>query len=137
MCNGTAPPLPTMPEPDVADMEGFLAHIELVLQVLGFDLLKPRPNLRQNGKTDGAKSSPVFEFTSGKASAKAQDFDGEFVVLKRSTALATPKDSWTSYCGLRDRLIEDQKLVAIPDRRLYLIAEDVPPKSPSAGGTAV
>ncbi len=83
-----------MPEPDIADMEGFLAHIELVLPVLGFDFLKPRPNLRQNGNTDAFKSSPIFEFISGEASAKAQEIDGEFVVLKGSTALATPKDSW-------------------------------------------
>jgi hypothetical protein len=137
VCNGTAPPLPPMPEPDVADMEGFLAHIELVLPVLGFDFLKPRPNLRPNGNTDAVKTSPVFEFTSGEATAKAQEIDGEFVVLKGSTALATPKDSWTSYRGLRDRLIEDQKLVAIPDRDLYLFAEDVPLKSPSAGAAIV
>jgi hypothetical protein len=137
LCNGTAPPLPPMPEPDVADMEGFLAHIELVLPVLGFDFLKPRPNLRQNGNIDAVKSSPVFEFSSGEASAKAQEIDGEFVVLKGSTALVTPKDSWTSYRGLRDRLIEDQKLVVIPDRNLYLFAEDVPLKSPSAGGAIV
>ncbi len=118
-------------------MEGFLAHIELVLPVLGSDFLKPRPNLRQNRSTDAFKSSPIFEFISGEASAKAQEIDGEFVVLKGSTALATPKDSWISYRGLRDRLIEDQKLVAIPDRNLYLFAEAVPLKSPSPGGAVV
>ncbi len=40
--NVTAPPLPPMPEPDAADMEGFLSHVELVLPVLGFDFLKPK-----------------------------------------------------------------------------------------------
>ena len=137
LCNGTAPPLPPMPEPDIADMEGFLSHIELVLPVLGFDFLKPRPYVHLNGGVDASSASPNFEFNSGEASAKAQEIDGEFVVLKGSTALATPKDSWTSYRGLRDRLIEDQKLVAIPDRNLYLFAEDVPLKSPSAGGAIV
>jgi hypothetical protein len=137
LCNGTAPPLPPMPEPDIADMEGFLSHIELVLPVLGFDFLKPRPYVHLNGGVDASNASPVFEFISGEASAKAQEIAGEFVVLKGSTALATPKDSWTSYRGLRDRLIEDQKLVAIPGRSLYLFAEDVPLKSPSAGGAIV
>lgn len=137
LCNGTAPPLPPMPEPDVADMENFLAHIELVLPVLGFDFLKARTVMRSSGDVDPAKTSPIFEFTTGAASAKAQEIDGEFVVLKGSTALATPKDSWTSYRGLRDRLIEDRKLVAIPDRDLYLFAEDIPLKSPSAGGAVV
>ena len=126
-----------MPEPDVADMEGFLSHIELVLPVLGFDFLKPRPIVRPGGGGDVSKASPVFEYTSGEASAKAQEIDGEFVVLKGSTAQAVPKESWTSYRGLRDSLIEEQKLVAIPDRPLYLFAEDITLKSPSAGAAIV
>lgn len=137
LSNGTAPPLPPMPEPDVADMEGFLSHIELVLPVLGFDFLKPRPIVRPTSNGDASKASPVFEYSSGDAIAKAQEIDGEFVVLKGSTALAIPKDSWTSYRGLRDSLIEEQKLVAIPDRPLYLFAEDIAFKSPSAGAAIV
>lgn len=137
LSNGTAPPLPPMPEPDVADMEGFLSHVELVLPVLGFDFLKPRPVVRPAGAVEVTASSPIFEYRVGEASAKAQEIDGEFVVLKGSTALATPKDSWTSYRGLRDRLVEDQKLIAVPDRDLYQFAEDVPFKSPSAGGAVV
>lgn len=137
LANGTAPPLPPMPEPDVADMEGFLSHIELVLPVLGFDFLKPKPVVRTAGNGDVSKASPVFEYSSGDATAKAQEIDGEFVVLKGSTALAIPKDSWTSYRGLRDTLVEEQKLVAIPDRPLYLFAEDIAFKSPSAGAAIV
>jgi hypothetical protein len=51
--------------------------------------------------------------------------------------LATPKDSWTSYRGLRDTLIEEHKLVIVPDRALYVFAEDVTLKSPSAGAAIV
>ncbi len=135
--NGTAPPLPHMPEPDVADMEGFLTHIELVLPVLGFDFLKPKPAARSIGDETTRSISPVFEFYSGDASAKAQEIDGEFVVLKGSTALATAKDSWTSYRALRDSLVDEQKLVLVPDRQLLLFAEDVAFKSPSAGAAVV
>lgn len=135
--NGTAPPLPPMPEADIADMEGFLAHVELVLPVLGFDFLKPKPVVRQVGENSTNDGLPIFEYTTGEAVARAQEVDGEFVVLKGSTALATPKESWTSYRGLRDGLIEEQKLVAIPDRPLYLFAEDVTIKSPSAGAAIV
>lgn len=135
--NGTAPPLPPMPEADIADMEGFLSHVELVLPVLGFDFLKPKPVVRQVGENSTNDASPIFEYTTGEAFARAQEVDGEFVVLKGSTALATPKESWTSYRGLRDGLIEEQKLVAIPDRPLYLFAEDVTMKSPSAGAAIV
>ncbi len=135
--NGNAPTLPPMPEADIADLEGFLSHIELVLPVLGFDFLKPKPVVRTAGEVTASESSPFFEYASGEARARAQEIDGEFVVLKGSTALATPKESWTSYRGLRDSLIEEQKLVAIPDRPLYLFAEDVTFKSPSAGAAIV
>jgi hypothetical protein len=126
-----------MPEPDIADMEGFLSHIELVLPVLGFDFLKSKPLIRVIGEVSASNTSPVFEYFSGEASAKAQEVDGEFVVLKGSTALATPKESWTSYRGLRDSLIEERKLVIVPDRPLYVFAEDVTLKSPSAGAAMV
>ncbi len=138
--NGTAPPLPPMPEPDVADMEGFLEHVELVLPVLGFSFLKPKPTVRppSDSKSNGeADASPVFEFSSGDANAKAQEIDGEFVVLKGSTALSIPKQSWKDYRGLRDQLVEEKKLVAIPDKDLLLFTEDVVLKSPSAGAAIV
>ena len=43
LVNGTAPPAPPLPEPDVADMEFFLAQVLLVLPVLGFAFTQPRP----------------------------------------------------------------------------------------------
>ncbi len=45
--------------------------------------------------------------------------------MKGSTALANPKDSWTSYGCLRGSLSEEQKVVAIPVRTLHLFAEDI------------
>ena len=134
--NGTAPPLPPMPEPDVADMEGFLSHIELVLPVLGFGFLKPRPTSREPSG-DEISGSPVFEYSSGEASAKAQEIDGEFVVLKGSTATLEPRASWTSYRELRQQLVDDKKLVEIPEKGLLLFAEDVYLTSPSAGAAIV
>lgn len=134
--NGTAPPLPPMPEADVADMEGFLTHIELVLPVLGFDFIKPRPVIKTSVEAI-ASNSPIFEYLSGDASAKAQEIDGEFVVLKGSTALATPKGSWTGYRGLHDQLVKERKLVQAPDQSLYVFAENVAFKSPSAAAVIV
>jgi hypothetical protein len=60
LVNGTAPPLPPMPEPDIADMEGFLSHIELVLPVLGFDFLKSKPLIRVIGEVAASNTSPVL-----------------------------------------------------------------------------
>ncbi len=137
--NGTAPPLPPMPEADVADMEGFLEHIELVLPVLGFSFLKPKPTVRPtlSGTADPSDASPVFEFSSGAATAKAQEIDGEFVILKGSTATLTPRSSWTSYRELREQLVEDKKLVEVSAKGLLLFAEDVGLSSPSAGAAIV
>ncbi len=137
--NGTAPPLPPMPEADIADMEGFLKHIELMFPVLGFSFLKPKPTVTSPSSTEtiGDSSSPTFEFTSGDAKATAREINGEFVVLKGSTATLQPRSSWTSYRNLRQQLVNDKKLVEIPDKGLLLFAEDVYLTSPSAGAAIV
>lgn len=56
LTNGTAPPLPSLPESDQADMEYFLDQVQMVLPVLGFPYLqsKPRvttPSQEKNGGT--------------------------------------------------------------------------------------
>jgi hypothetical protein len=43
--NGTAPPIPPLPEPDIADMEYFISQMQLVLPVLGFNFLQAKPGL--------------------------------------------------------------------------------------------
>jgi hypothetical protein len=137
--NNTAPPLPPMPEADIADMEGFLEHIELVLPVLGFSFLKPKLSISAPaGETEvDSESSPLFEFSSGDASAKAKEINGEFIVLKGSTATLKPRPSWTSYRELRQQLVDEKKLVEVPEKGLLLFAEDVYLSSPSAGAAIV
>lgn len=135
----TAPLLPPMPEADIADMEGFLEHIELVLPVLGFSFLKPKPTIHSptSGEPVLTDSSPIFEFSSGRAFAKAKEIDGEFVVLKGSMATLEPRASWTSYRELRAQLVEEKKLVEAAEKGLLLFAEDVYLSSPSAGAAIV
>ncbi|EMB13674.1 GIY-YIG nuclease family protein [Rhodopirellula europaea] len=137
--NGTAPPLPPMPEADVSDMEGFLEYIELMLPVVGFSFLKPKPSVNRSAGTelDDDELSPTFEFSSGDAKATAKELNGEFVVLKGSTATLQPRQSWTSYRDLRGQLVEDKKLVEVPDQGLLLFADDVYLTSPSAGAAIV
>lgn len=137
--NNTAPPLPPMPEADVADMEGFLEYIELMLPVIGFSFLKPKPtvNMPAGQSSTMDDTSPTFEFTSGDAKATAKEINGEFIVLKGSTATLEPRASWSSYRELRGQLVEDKKLVEVPDQGLLLFAEDVYLTSPSAGAAIV
>ncbi len=81
-----------MPEPDVADMEGFLSHIELVLPVLGFRFLdSPGQSYAQPLMVILPKLHLFLNTLPGIATAKAQEIDGEFVVLKGSTRLPYPK----------------------------------------------
>lgn len=133
--NGTAPPLPPMPEADVADMEGFLEHVELVLPVLGFSFLKSRPVVK-SATEDVTDRSPVFEYFCGEASAKAQEIDGEFVVFKGSTALTKLKKG-DSYRQLRSQLIDSKKLELNADGALLVFTEDVAFSSPSAAAATV
>jgi hypothetical protein len=41
LVNGTEPPFKGLPEPEIADMERVLDEIEVLLPVLGFDVLRP------------------------------------------------------------------------------------------------
>jgi hypothetical protein len=69
--------------------------------------------------------------------ARAQEIDGEFVVLKGSTARKQGIPSWTSYKALRDQLVQEGKLADGPNPSLYAFTEDVPFNSPSAAAAVV
>ncbi len=107
-----------------------------MLPVLGFDFLKPKPAVRSTSETVTSDASPIFEYASGEAYAKAQEIDGEFVVLCGSTALKTPKKS-DSYKNLREQLIRDGKLVEVPNQPILQFTTDVVFNSPSAGAAVV
>lgn len=137
--NNTAPAPTHLPEADLADMEGFLEHIELTLPVIGFSFLKPKPTVNRPDSSEplGDDESPLFEFACGEAKATAKEVDGEFVVLKGSTATLEPRASWTSYRKLRQQLVDEKKLVEVSGQGLLLFAEDVYLASPSAGASIV
>ncbi len=130
LINGTTPAPPSLPEADVADMEYFLAQIAMVLAVLGFPFLQPR-------LAAGSPATPSFKLEGVGVRAEAREVDGEFVVLKGSTARKHGVGSWTSYRGLRDDLVASGELVDTDDPDLYVFAEDVPFASPSAAATVI
>lgn len=135
--NGTAPPLPPLPEPDVADMEYFLGQLQLVLPVLGFNFLQPKPTVTLSGDDSAADESPLFGLNVVGAQAKAREINGEFIVLKGSTARKEGLKSWTSYKALRDQLVEEGKLIDSPQPGFFVFTDDVAFSSPSAGGAVV
>src|SRR4051794_5894144 len=59
--------------------------------------------------------------------ARAQETDGEFVVLKGSTSRKQGIPSWTSYKALRDQLVQEGKLADGPNPSLHVfIWRDAP-----------
>jgi hypothetical protein len=135
--NHTAPPIPPLPESDIADMEYFISQMQLVLPVLGFSFLQAKPVIHPGGIGTTTDVSPLFTYSPSGASAKAQEINGEFVVFKGSTARVTGPQGWTSYRGLRDQLVHEKKLVPCDSPEFYLFAEDVAFSSPTAGAVIV
>lgn len=131
--NSNSPGLKTLPESDVADMEYFLDQLRLMLPVLGFDFLRPPATKEHLIDTAAA---PKLTMSEVGTLATAREIDGNFVVLKGSTARRQGSPSWDSYVTLRDELVAQGKLVASNDER-YEFAEDVEFSSPSAAAAVV
>jgi hypothetical protein len=135
LANGTNPETNPLPEPDVADMEFFIQQVQMVLPVLGFSFLQPKP--LQGPELRGPDESTRFVMRDVGTDAHAIELAGEFVVLKGSTARKQGVESWTSYHALRDRLVREGKLIDSPDPDYFVFAEDVAFGSPSAGAAVV
>lgn len=88
--NGTDHFYANLPAADKSDMEFFVEQIQRLLPVLGFAFLRPMPKVAapasQNGLTAGmpAPASPIFvgDIKKHGIAARAQEVDGEFVVMK-------------------------------------------------------
>ena len=134
VANATSPPRPPLPEADIADMEYFLAQIEMMLPVLGFTFLQRAP---EPTTAEATAESPIFTLTGVGANAEAREIDGEFVVFKGSTARRHGVDSWKSGRSVRDALIEEGKLVDAPDPDTLVFADNVSFSSPSTAASVV
>ena len=141
--NNTAPGIPPLPESDTADMEFFLSQVQMLLPVLGFSFALPAPkpipadefiDLDNNIKP---QISPIFYMKASGAEAKAQEIDGEFIVLKNSTARKESVESLPQRNReLRQQLVEEGKLIN-NQNETYLFQENVSFKSPSAAAATI
>lgn len=127
--NGTSPVGNPLPEADVSDMEYFMEQVQVVFPVLGLTFLQPVPS--------AAEQRIVFVNTDVGTQARAIESDGEFVVLKGSTARKDGSPSWVSYKDLRDELLQAGKLRQSPNPEYLEFTEDVPFRSPSAAAAVV
>lgn len=140
--NGTQPSgqRRRLPEADRANMEQFLLNLQVILPVVGLELLKPQP--KAASKTDEPISArtaneTVFEIRhrSG-VTAEAVEEDGEFVVLEGSQALRAPGYVTMNYASLKISLLE--KGVLQPDgESFYRFIKPYSFSSPSAAAAVV
>jgi hypothetical protein len=95
LTNGTNPEPPSLPEADASDMEYFISQVQIVLPVLGVNLLRGKSEAKkgQANQLPSGLVSPVFVMSiPGGGSARAQEVDGEFTVLEGSQA----RQKWAS-----------------------------------------
>lgn len=140
--NSNNPGGAALPEADVADMEYFLDQIEIVLPVLGLDVLRPIATARRTALTSTLPSPdtnapPLFELKVGPASAKAVELDGEFIVQSGSIARDSETGSLDNgYRSLRTKLKSEGILVP-GDGQTLRFTRDVAFTSPSAAASVV
>lgn len=147
LVNGTEPPFKGLPEPEIADMERVLDEIEILLPVLGFDVLRPAGQeviAPVEGKPRSLLVSPVssgdttFVFTESGTNAKGREASGEFVVLAGSIARRNEVPSCDE--GLKRRraqLVEEGALALIDDGKFLRFTRDIAFESPSGAARVV
>lgn len=136
---GVAPTGAKLPESDIADMNFFLRQIQIILPVLGIDLLfsVPTKAAAEVGLAQERGFSVEFMLQNKNGTdAHAVEIGGQFVVLKGSYATAKNYSS-NSYEAHRKRLIDAGKLVADIDPNRLVFTEDVAFASPSAASATI
>jgi hypothetical protein len=147
LVNGTEPSFKGLPEPEIADMERVLDEIEVLLPVLGFDVLRSagkETTAAKSDREDHSESAPsaklhndVFTFTESGTSARAREVNDEFVVLEGSLARINETPSCSvSIHRRREQLIADGRLVPT-ENGFYRFTADTAFDSPSGAGVAV
>lgn len=153
------PPAGNLPESDIADMEFFISQIEIVLPVLGFEILKLRPSSsvkRTDSNQFVVQVNDIFsELSSPNQAVRLRLLDpktgvdatalltgSEYLVLRESRARAKAMESLAKhlvgYNSLRNSLIEDGSLIKMTGRDdLLIFNRDVAFSSPSAASAII
>lgn len=148
LANGTDPGYDNLPEADRSDMEYFLDQIQTLLPVLGFDFLREQPRSRADGgaaSVAGPAAAPgtdstifVCEVRKHGLLARAQEIDGEFVVLEGSSARAEWEGTdGGSYQALFYELVQQGLLALSPDGKRRHFIRNQAFRSPSAAAAVV
>lgn len=140
--NGTAPPLPPLPEADRSDMDYFVSQLQIVLPVLGVNAIRVKESAASRGATVDTES-PIFRLAQDKlgVNAMAQQLDGEFTMLAGSLVVpvwhgvgkaASTVRSYEGYRSQHQRLVAEGS-IDVTDN-IGKLTRDVPFSSPSTAG---
>lgn len=140
--NGTAPPVPALPEADASDMEYFLGQLQIMLPVLGVNAIRVRAP-GSAAAPAGLTGSPVFTLrnTRSGVDATAQQIDGEFTLLAGSRVVprwhgvGKADSTRRAYAGYRSRheaLLADGSIVV--EDGVGRVTRDIVFSSPSTAG---
>lgn len=90
MVNGNQSARASPPEADRSDMEYFIEQVQVVLPVLGVNAVRVREVKPVEASAPAEQASPVFTLTNHrlKVDARAQQIDGEFLMLARSVVIS-------------------------------------------------
>lgn len=140
LANGTAPDFSGLPEPEIADMERVLAEIEVLLPVLGFDVLRPvgKP-IQTVSETTTTVAERFFKYDYLDILARAKESGGEFVLLNGSQV--NKKETKTCNDGAkrnRAEALEAGDITEIPgDDKRWRTTKDLVFRSPSGAASFV
>jgi RNA polymerase subunit RPABC4/transcription elongation factor Spt4 len=144
--NGTSPDAPSLPEPDIADMEYFLEQLLTLLPVLNFPFATTAPTIStvsetqvgQSAPTVATNASPIFVASSSEYNAEAQEIEGQFVILKGSKIKKETKSSLgAKYRDIREQLIKDGTLTEKLDGVSLQLTLNVSVSSPSGAASII
>jgi hypothetical protein len=160
LANRSDPDFNLLPESDLADMEDFIARLQILLPVLGADFVRPTPKVRfrlhasdlvapsakeetKGGRvstfaSEPSRENPVFLMDAGGLHARAVEADGQMIILAGSDARAQETASLASNVrAYREQLQKAGKLRPAEGKPHLTFIEDVAFTSPSAAAQAV
>lgn len=144
VANGTSPETIMLPEADVSDMEHFISQAEIILPLLGVNILRSikivsmLPPLGDKSP-ENETAAPVLEMRLKKfnAIATAREIDGEFIVLAGSGA----RTGWSGvdhgYRRLKNELEAKGTLELAGDGKTSVFTQDHVFASPSAAAAII
>ena len=129
-------------------MGRYLQDVDVILPVLGCDVLRPAAKTdapvgegRENepASLTSSGSSPIFKLTgTTDISARAQEVDGEFILLAGSQLKETAAPSLpTGTVERRNQLINAETAIKNQGDEHYKLTQDIPCTSPSQAANIV